>query len=44
VRSPKFGRGRITRITGAGESAVLTIMFGVEEKKIVAKFGKLTKG
>ncbi len=44
VRSPKFGRGRITRITGSGESAVLTIMFGVEEKKIVAKFGKLTKG
>lgn len=44
VRSPKFGRGRITRVTGSGESAVLTIMFGVEEKKIVAKFGKLTKG
>lgn len=44
VRSPKFGRGRITRITGTGESAVLTIMFGVEEKKIVAKFGKLTRG
>lgn len=44
VRSPKFGRGRITRITGSGESAVLTIMFGVDEKKIVAKFGKLTRG
>ncbi|MHB9029504.1 MAG: ATP-dependent helicase [Candidatus Latescibacterota bacterium] len=44
VRSPTFGRGRITRITGTGESAILTIMFGVQEKKIVAKFGKLMKG
>jgi DNA helicase-2/ATP-dependent DNA helicase PcrA len=44
VRSPTFGRGRITRITGTGENAVLTVMFGVQEKKIVARFGKLTKG
>ncbi len=44
VRSPVFGRGRITRINGSGEDAVLTIMFGVQEKKIVARFGKLTRG
>lgn len=43
VRSPRFGRGRITNITGAGDSLTLTIIFGAKEIKIVAKYGKLER-
>lgn len=43
VRSPRFGSGRITNITGAGDSLTLTILFGVKEVKIVAKYGKLER-
>jgi hypothetical protein len=42
-RSPRFGSGRITNITGAGDSLTLTILFGVKEVKIVAKYGKLER-
>ncbi len=44
VRSPRFGRGRITKISGTGDNLTLTILFGVKEVKIVAKFGKLERG
>jgi DNA helicase-2/ATP-dependent DNA helicase PcrA len=43
VRSPRFGGGRITAITGAGDNLTLTILFGAKEIKIVVKYGKLER-
>jgi DNA helicase II / ATP-dependent DNA helicase PcrA len=43
VRSPRFGRGRITNISGKGDNLTLAIQFGAKEVKIVAKYGKLEK-
>jgi DNA helicase-2/ATP-dependent DNA helicase PcrA len=43
VQHPTFGRGRITKIEGFGESLRLEIMFeGVGLKKIMAKYARLT--
>jgi len=42
VRHPKFGRGKITAVSGSGENNVLTIQFGLKTKKIVPKYAKLT--
>lgn len=44
VRHPKFGRGKITAITGSGESLTLTIRFGSEDKKIMPQYARLTPG
>ena len=41
VRHPTFGRGRILERYGYGENLILTIIFGKETKKIVAKYTKL---
>lgn len=42
VHHPTFGRGKITKTEGYGESLILEIMFsGVGLKKIMAKYAKL---
>ncbi|WP_005033787.1 UvrD-helicase domain-containing protein [Holophaga foetida] len=42
VRSPRFGRGVITSVTGSGEMLTYTIRFAeAGEKRIVARFGAL---
>ena len=43
ITSPRFGRGVITGITGAGEMLTYTIRFESGEKRIVAKYGGLEK-
>ncbi len=43
VQHPTFGRGRIVKVEGMGESLRLEIMFsGIGIKKIMAKYAKLT--
>jgi len=42
IRHPVFGRGKITACSGSGDRTKLTILFGNKEKKILAKYGKLT--
>ncbi len=43
VQHPTFGRGRIVKVEGMGESLRLEIMFsGIGLKKIMAKYAKLT--
>lgn len=43
VQHPTFGRGRIVKVGGMGESLRLEIMFsGIGIKKIMAKYAKLT--
>lgn len=42
IRHPVFGRGKITACSGSGDRTKLTILFGNKEKKIIAKYGKLT--
>ncbi len=42
IRHPVFGRGKITACSGSGDRIKLTILFGNKEKKILAKYGKLT--
>ncbi len=43
VAHPTFGRGRIVKVEGMGESLRLEIMFsGIGLKKILAKYAKLT--
>nr|WP_320131597.1 UvrD-helicase domain-containing protein [uncultured Holophaga sp.] len=42
VRSPRFGRGVITSVTGSGDMLTYTIRFAeAGEKRIVARFGML---
>ncbi len=41
VRHPKFGRGKITAVSGSGENLILTIQFGTQTKKILPKYAKL---
>ena len=41
VRHPKFGRGKITAVSGAGENLILTIQFGTQTRKILPKYAKL---
>ena len=42
VQHPTFGRGRIVKMEGYGESLVLDIMFsGVGLKKIMARYARL---
>ena len=42
VQHPTFGRGKIMKVEGYGESLVLEIMFsGLGLKKIMAKYGRL---
>jgi len=41
VRHPAFGRGCIMERSGNGKNLILTINFGKETKKIVAKYTKL---
>jgi DNA helicase-2/ATP-dependent DNA helicase PcrA len=43
VRSPRFGRGVITAVTGSGDGLTYTVRFGDGEKRIVARFGMLEK-
>ncbi|MDR0498207.1 MAG: UvrD-helicase domain-containing protein [Holophagales bacterium] len=43
VRSPRFGRGVITGVTGNGDMLTYTIRFECGEKRIVARFGMLEK-
>jgi len=43
VRSPRFGRGVITGVTGSGDMLTYTIRFECGEKRIVARFGMLEK-
>jgi hypothetical protein len=43
VRSPRFGRGVITGVSGFGDMLTYTIRFECGEKRIVAKFGMLEK-
>ncbi len=42
IRHPVFGRGKITACSGSGDRTKLTILFGNQEKKILAKYGRLT--
>ena len=42
IRHPVFGRGKITACSGSGDRTKLTILFGNKEKKILAKYGRLT--
>ena len=44
VRHPVYGRGKIMDKRGSGDDLRLTVMFGATEKKLVAKFAKLTPG
>ena len=39
----KFGRGRITAISGSGDDTTLTIQFGTRKKKILPKYAKLAQ-
>jgi len=41
VRHPKFGRGRITEISGTGDNLMLTVLFGTQKKKILPKYANL---
>ena len=41
MRSPRFGRGVITAITGGGDMLTYTVRFETGEKRIVARFGML---
>jgi hypothetical protein len=43
VRSPRFGRGAITGVSGFGDMLTYTIRFECGEKRIVAKYGMLEK-
>jgi DNA helicase-2/ATP-dependent DNA helicase PcrA len=43
VRSPRFGRGVITSVTGSGDGLTYTVRFSDGEKRIVARFGMLEK-
>ena len=43
IRHPKFGRGKITAVSGNGDNCMLTIMFGASKKKIMAKYAKLSQ-
>jgi DNA helicase-2/ATP-dependent DNA helicase PcrA len=43
VLSPRFGRGVITAATGSGDGLTYTVRFQDGEKRIVARFGMLTK-
>jgi len=43
VRSPRFGRGVITGVTGNGDMLTYTIRFECGEKRIVARFGMLER-